>query len=45
MEIFLEENVKLKKSIMESIDFEGDPVNVMKGMIFLNNQGMDSIPY
>lgn len=44
MEIFLDENVKLKKSIMESIDLEGDPVNVMKEIIFLNNQGMSSNP-
>lgn len=44
MEIFLEENIKLKKSIIESIDLEGDPVDVMKEMIFLNNQGMTSNP-
>lgn len=42
MEIFLEKNVKLKKSIMESIDLEGDPINVMKEMMFLNHQGMSS---
>jgi AcrR family transcriptional regulator len=44
MEIFLEENVKLKKSIMESIDLEGDPVNIVKEIIFLNDQGMKSNP-
>lgn len=44
MDIFLEENVKLKKSIIKSIDLEGDPVNVMKEIIFLNNQGMNSNP-
>ena len=44
MDIFLEENVKLKKSIIKSIDLEGDPVNVMKEIIVLNNQGMNSNP-
>lgn len=44
MEIFLEENVKLKKSIMESIDLEADPINVMKEMMFLNLKGMTSNP-
>jgi AcrR family transcriptional regulator len=44
MEIFLEENVKLKKSIMESIDLEADPINVMKEMMFRNLTGMSSNP-
>lgn len=44
MEIFLEENVKLKKKIMESIELEGDPINVMKEMMFLNNEGMNANP-
>lgn len=38
MEIFLEENVKLKKSIMESIDLEAHPVKVIKEMMLLNMQ-------
>ena len=42
MEIYLEENVKLKKSIMESVDLEADPINVMKEMMFLNLKGMSS---
>ena len=42
MEIYLEENVKLKKSIMESVDLETDPINVMKEMMFLNLKGMSS---
>ena len=40
MEIFLEENVKLKKSIMESLDLEADPISVTKQMMFLNFKGM-----
>lgn len=44
MEIYLEENVKLKKSIMESIDLEADPINVIKEMMFLNLKGMSSNP-
>lgn len=44
MEIYLEENVKLKKSIMDSIDLEADPINVMKEMMFLNFKGMSSNP-
>jgi len=44
MEIYNEENVKLKKSIMKSIDLEADPINVMKEMMFLNLQGMNSNP-
>jgi len=44
MDIFLEENMKLKKSIMESIDLDGDPMNVIREIIYLNNQGMHSNP-
>ena len=44
MEIFLEENVKLKKSIMESIDLDGDPLKVVKELMFLNVSGMNSNP-
>jgi len=44
MDIFLEENVKLKKSIMESIDLEGDPLNVVKELMLLNIRGMNSNP-
>lgn len=44
MEIYMDENVKLKKSIMETLDLEADPVNVMKEMLFLNFQGMNSNP-
>lgn len=42
MEIFLEENVKLKKSIMESVDLDGYPLKVIKELMFLNVSGMNS---
>lgn len=44
MEIFSEENVKLKRSILESINPDADPVSVMKEMMFLNLRGMSSSP-
>jgi AcrR family transcriptional regulator len=44
MEIFLEENLKLKKKIMEIIDIEADPIKVIQQMMFLNNQGMSENP-
>jgi len=44
MEIYLEENVKLKKRIMESIDLEANPINVIKEMMFLNLKGINSNP-
>ncbi|OLN26073.1 TetR/AcrR family transcriptional regulator [Desulfosporosinus metallidurans] len=44
MEIFLEENVKLKKRIMESIDLDGDPLKVVNELMFLNVSGMNSNP-
>lgn len=44
MDIFIEENVKLKKSIMESVDLEGEPLDVMMKLIYLNNQGMSTNP-
>ncbi|MBR0599342.1 TetR/AcrR family transcriptional regulator [Sinanaerobacter chloroacetimidivorans] len=44
MEIYLEENVKLKKEIMESVHLEDSPLNVMKEIMFLNLQGMASNP-
>ena len=44
MEIFLEENLKLKKKIMEIIDIKADPINVIQQMMFLNNQGMSENP-
>lgn len=44
MEIFLEENVKLKKSIMESIDPDDDPLKLIKEFMSLNISGMNSNP-
>lgn len=44
MDIFLEENVKLKKSIMESIDLDGEPLKIIKELMFLNVSGMNSNP-
>jgi AcrR family transcriptional regulator len=44
MDIFLDENAKLKKSILESIDLDANPMEVMKEMMFLNEKGMLSNP-
>lgn len=44
MEIFLEENVKLKKSILESIDLNGEPLKVIKELMFMNISGINSNP-
>jgi AcrR family transcriptional regulator len=44
IEIYLEENTKLKKSIMDSVHLEGDPITVMKEMMLLNYRGMNSNP-
>lgn len=40
MEIFLEENVALKKRIMSEIDLEGHPMEVMGQLMMLNEMGM-----
>ncbi|MEM1486264.1 TetR/AcrR family transcriptional regulator [Oscillospiraceae bacterium PP1C4] len=44
IEIFLEENEKLKKSIMQSVDPDSDPVNTVKQIVALNLEGMRSNP-
>ncbi len=44
MDIFLEENIKLKRSIMKSINLEASPLEVMREMMFLNAKGMTSNP-
>lgn len=44
LEIFLEENVKLKKSIMKSIDLNEEPLPLVKKLITLNIAGMNSNP-
>lgn len=40
MELYNEENVKLKRSIMETIDLDADPMTVMQEMTGKNLQGM-----
>lgn len=40
MEIFAEENVRLKRGILEQVDTDGDPFDVMQRVLFLNEQGI-----
>jgi AcrR family transcriptional regulator len=40
MEIYLEENLKLKKKIIDATDLEAEPIEVIKQMLILNLQGM-----
>lgn len=44
IEIYLKENEKLKKSIMESVDMDNDPIKVVKEAIAINLNGMHSNP-
>ncbi|PXV91565.1 TetR family transcriptional regulator [Lachnotalea glycerini] len=44
IEIYLKENENLKRSIMGSIDLDGDPLQVVKEAITLNLNGMNSNP-
>ena len=44
MEIYLDENKKLKKRIMEAIDLTGDPLDVTKEMMLQNYKGMSKNP-
>ncbi|RDU24920.1 TetR/AcrR family transcriptional regulator [Anaerosacchariphilus polymeriproducens] len=44
MDIFLEENVKLKKEIMEKINVNDNPMTVVGTMMNLNEEGMRSNP-
>lgn len=44
LEIFLEENVKLKKSMLDSIDLNEDPLQLMKKFLAMNLKGMNSNP-
>jgi len=44
MEIYLEENSKLKSDIMNSINLEESPINIMKEIMVLNLKGMNSNP-
>ena len=44
IEIFLDENEKLKKSIMKSVDSNSDPINTVMQIVTLNLEGMRSNP-
>ena len=44
IDIYLKENEKLKRKIMESVDTDGDPVKVLKEVIAINFNGMNSNP-
>ncbi|MNW35215.1 DNA-binding transcriptional regulator EnvR [compost metagenome] len=44
LEIFLEENVKLKKSMMDSVDLKDDPLTLLKKLLSMNIIGMNSSP-
>jgi AcrR family transcriptional regulator len=44
MQIFLDENVKLKKNIMQSLDMKGDPLKIVNEMLLLNFKGINSDP-
>ncbi len=44
MEIFLDENQKLKKRMLETIDLDKDPEKVIQEFIFMNMTGMQSNP-
>lgn len=44
MDIYLEENVKLKNKIMSEVDLNGQPMEVMAKMMHLNENGMRNNP-
>jgi AcrR family transcriptional regulator len=44
IEIYMKENEKLKKSMMESVDLDDDPIKVAKEAMSLNINGMNSNP-
>ena len=44
MEIYLDENSKLKKSCMQSLDLNQEPLTVVRQMLALNLQGMKENP-
>ncbi|MBE5975394.1 MAG: TetR/AcrR family transcriptional regulator [Paenibacillaceae bacterium] len=44
MEIYLEENEKLKKKIMKSVNMDQEPGSVVKELMLLNLKGMKSNP-
>lgn len=44
MELFLEENVKLKEDIMDQVDLDDDPASVISQLMVLNEEGMRNNP-
>ncbi len=44
MDIFLDENIKLKKSMVDSVDVDQEPLGVARRMMVLNMQGMQANP-
>lgn len=44
LEIFIDENGKLKKSIMESVNLDDEPLALIKQLMLLNITGMKSNP-
>lgn len=44
MELYIEENTKLKKDILQAIDLEADPLQITRKMIRLNYEGMYANP-
>ncbi len=44
MEIFLDENEKLKRSIINSVNLDGDPAKVIKEIMLFNYRGMSENP-
>jgi AcrR family transcriptional regulator len=40
MEIYIEENARLKKRILDSLDLDADPMQVMREMLTKNMEGM-----
>jgi len=44
MNLFLEENVKLKRSILEAVDPNGDPFSVIQELMRRNMEGMAANP-
>jgi AcrR family transcriptional regulator len=44
MDIFLEENIKLKKSILEVVDPNGDPLRVIQELMQRNIEGITANP-
>jgi AcrR family transcriptional regulator len=44
MELHIEENIKLKRSMMETVNLDADPLSVVKEMVAKNLQGMVENP-